>query len=83
MESNDVNTSVIQIANEFTVVTIKHVLTGGGERLVIKSQRLGFETQLDPMQLESLTWQPPALYSTLLKTPLGPGADIRALPDLV
>jgi len=71
---------IIQIANEFTVVRVGYVRTGTGERLVIRSPRLGFETQLDPLQLESLTWQTPEMYSDLLDTPYGPGAELNARP---
>jgi hypothetical protein len=71
---------IIQIANEFTVVQVGYLRTGSGERLVITSPRLGFQTQLDPLQLESLTWQTPELYSKLLDTPYGPGAELRARP---
>jgi hypothetical protein len=72
--------TIIQIANEFTVVRVGFARTGAGERLVITSPRLGFETQLDPLQLESLTWQTPELYSKLLDTPYGPGAGLNARP---
>lgn len=71
---------MIQIANEFTVITIGYTRTGGGERLVVNSPRLGFRTHLDPMQLESLTWQPPETYSTLLDTPYGPGTALHGNP---
>lgn len=71
---------IIQIANEFTVVQVGYQRTGSGERLVITSPRLGFQTLLDPLQLESLTWQRPEMYSALLNTPYGPGAELRARP---
>jgi hypothetical protein len=71
---------IIQIANEFTVVRVGYVRTGSGERLVITSPRLGFETQLDPLQLECLTWQTPEMFSKLLDTPYGPGAEMKARP---
>lgn len=71
---------IIQIANEFTVVRVGYVRTGSGERLVITSPRLGFETRLDSMQLESLTWQKPEMFSKLLDTPYGPGAELNARP---
>ena len=71
---------IIQIANEFTVVRVSYTRTGAGERLVIESPRLGFETRLDSMQLESLTWQPPEMFSNLLETPYGPGAELNARP---
>lgn len=68
--------AVFQIANEFTVVRIAYVNTGSGERMVITSPRLGYETHLDSLQLESLTWQTPELYSSLLETPYGPGTKL-------
>lgn len=71
---------IFQIANEFTVVRVGHVRIGRGEKLVITSSRLGFETQLDPLQLESLTWQTPDMYSALLDAPYGPGAQLKARP---
>lgn len=71
---------VIQIANEFTVVQLAYIRTGKGERLVVTSPKLGFETQLDPLQLECLTWQPSATFSRLLETPYGPGSEMRAKP---
>ena len=77
---NDDGEPVIQIANEFTVVQVRYVRTGNGERLVITSPRLGFEVELDPLQLESLTWQEPELFSQLLDSPYGPGAEMKARP---
>lgn len=74
------NGPIIQIANEFTSVQVSYTRTGNGERLVISSQRLGFEVQLDPLQLESLTWQEPELFSRLLESPYGPGAELKARP---
>lgn len=72
--------TIFQIANEFTVVRVRHVQIGRGEKLVVTSPRLGFETQLDPLQLESLTWQSPEMYSALLDTPYGPAAQLKARP---
>jgi hypothetical protein len=77
---NDGGEPIIQVANEFTVVQVGYTRTGAGERLVITSPRMGFRTLLDPLQLESLTWQTPDLYSTLLNTPYGPGSELRASP---
>lgn len=76
---------LIQIANEFTVVRVGYTRTGSGERLVVTSPRLGYETHLDPLQLESLTWQGPEMFSALLETPYGPGTKItnaRPLSEL-
>lgn len=77
---NDGDDPVIQISNEFTVVRVSYTQTGNGERVVISSPRLGFQVELDPLQLESLTWQKPELFSELLKSPYGPGTEMTARP---
>ncbi|QOW01558.1 hypothetical protein [Rhodococcus pyridinivorans] len=77
---NDRGEPIIQIANEFTVIQVGYTRTGSGERLVVTSPRLGFQTHLDPLQLESLTWQTPDMYSELLDTPYGPGSELKASP---
>ena len=77
---NDGDDPVIQISNEFTVVRVSYVQTGNGERVLISSPRLGFEVELDPLQLESLTWQKPELFSELLESPYGPGTEMAARP---
>lgn len=77
---NDGDDPVIQISNEFTVVRVSYTQTGNGERVVISSPRLGFHVELDPLQLESLTWQKPELFSELLKSPYGPGTEMTARP---
>jgi hypothetical protein len=77
---NEGKDPIIQIANEFTVIQVSYSNTGPGERLVITSPRMGFQTMLDPLQLESLTWQTPEMYSKLLDTPYGPGAKLNARP---
>jgi len=60
------------IANEFAEVTVHRVPTHNGVRLEIRSARLGRSILLDAVQLESLTWQDPALFSELLVDPFGP-----------
>lgn len=60
------------IANEFAEVEVRKVATGNGARLEIRSNRLGRALLLDAVQLESLTWQEPALFSELLHDPFGP-----------
>lgn len=63
------------IANEFAVVTVdKKIFTRNGERLEIASPpRLGFRIQLDPLELESLSWQTKESLSRFLEDPYGPG----------
>lgn len=60
------------IANEFAEVEVRKVAAGNGVRLEIRSNRLGRVVRLDAVQLESLTWQEPSLFSDLLCDPFGP-----------
>lgn len=62
----------IELANEFTSVAVRKVFTRNGARLEISSPRLGFRIQLDPLALESLTWQTVETFSQFLATPFGP-----------
>ena len=73
------------VANEFTQVEVRKRRTRNGERLEIVSPGLGRSILLDPLELESLTWQDPTLFSTLLATPYGPEDEPRArsLSDLL
>ena len=43
-----------------------------GVRLEIISPRLGRGIRLDPVELETLTWQPHETFSEFLHTPFGP-----------
>jgi hypothetical protein len=65
----------IQIANEFSTVWVRKVLTNNGERLEIAAPRAGRAIQLDALALESLTWQDPTLFSRFLEAPFGPPHD--------
>lgn len=62
----------VEVANEFTSVRLALVETPNGTRLEIYSPRLGHRILLDPLALESLTWQPAETFSRFLETPLGP-----------
>ena len=62
----------IEIANEFATVTVRRVETRNGVRLRIESPRLQRSIDLDPLELESLTWQSHDLFSRLLAHPFGP-----------
>lgn len=62
----------IQISNEFATIRVRKVQTRNGERLEIHSPRLGYSIRLDPLELESLTWQTSETFSKLLETPYGP-----------
>lgn len=73
-----------QIANEFTTARIRKVWTRNGERLEIQSTKLGTTIRLDPLELESLTWQDTATFSALLRDPYGPEeVQPRALSELM
>lgn len=70
----------IKIKNGYTTVIIQRVDTGNGERISIRSPKLGLETKLDPLQLESLCWQDKEIFSGFLQDPFGPEEDIE-YPD--
>ncbi|MBE3593777.1 MAG: dihydrodiol dehydrogenase [Candidatus Carbobacillus altaicus] len=72
----------IKIANEFTTVIVKKVLTRNGERLEVYSPRLGYRIHLDPLALESLSWQEVETFSKFLETPFGPGSENIAVKPL-
>lgn len=65
----------IEIANEFTVVRVRKVWTRNGERLQIEAPKLGSSILLDPLELESLTWQSHDTFSAFLETPFGAGGQ--------
>ncbi len=60
-----------ELANEFAVVMVGVVETGNGVRLRIESGRLGRSIDLDPLELEALTWQSHDLFTRLLAEPYG------------
>lgn len=62
----------VELANEYAVVLVRHVLTGNGARLEISSPRLGTSIRLDPVELEALSWLTHDKLSQLLETPFGP-----------
>ena len=71
-------TGPVSIANEFATITVERIETRNGVRLRITSARLGRSIDLDPVELETLTWQSHALFSGFLATPFGPEDDDRA-----
>ena len=62
----------VEIANEFAAVTVTRVETRNGVRLRIESARLQRSIDLDPLELESLTWQSHDLFTGFLAEPFGP-----------
>ena len=73
------------ITNEFTSIRVRKVMTRNGERLEIASAKLGFSIRLDPLELESLTWQTAETFDGFLEQPYGPepGTDTYPLTDLL
>jgi hypothetical protein len=62
----------VEVANEFAQVRLCKVLTRNGERLEIRSPKLGRGIRLDPLELESLTWQTTETFAGFLEEPFGP-----------
>jgi hypothetical protein len=62
----------VRLANEFAEVLVRKVNTRNGVRLEIVAPKLGRRIFLDPVELESLTWQTPETFSSFLRTPFGP-----------
>jgi len=62
----------IELANEYATVTVRKVYTRNGVRLEIVAPRLGRGIRLDPVELETLTWQSHETFSQWLRTPFGP-----------
>ncbi len=65
----------MELANEFASVHVRRVLTRNGVRLEIFSPRLGYRIRLDPLALESLTWQTMETFTRFLSHPFGPGNE--------
>jgi hypothetical protein len=62
----------IVIANEFSEIHVVRVETRNGSRLMIQSPKSGQWITLDPLELESLTWQSTATFSAMIGNPFGP-----------
>lgn len=62
----------ITIANEFSEVRVTRVETRNGTRLLVEAPKSGQWISLDPLELESLTWQGPATFSAMIGHPFGP-----------
>ena len=69
-----------ELSNEFASVRVRRVYTRNGVRLEISSPRLGRSIRLDPLALESLTWQPPETFSNFLRQPFGPETNSSKTP---
>jgi hypothetical protein len=62
----------ITIANEFSEIRVTRVETRNGSRLLVEAPKSGQWISLDPLALESLTWQGPATFSAMIGHPFGP-----------
>ncbi|HWJ65260.1 MAG TPA: hypothetical protein VNT31_01155 [Nocardioides sp.] len=62
----------IIIANEFSEIRVHRVDTRNGSRLLIDSPKSGQWITLDPLELESITWQNTATLSAMVGNPFGP-----------
>lgn len=71
MKSNN-ETKCFTLSNEFAAVEIRKVTSRNGMRLEIYSPALGYKIQLDPLELESLTWQNKDIFTKFLENPFGP-----------
>jgi hypothetical protein len=62
----------MELANEFARVRVERDDSGNGPRLKITSVVLNRVIYLDPLQLESLTWQKQETFTSFLESPFGP-----------
>jgi hypothetical protein len=62
----------IEIANEYSLARVRKVRTRNGERLEISAPKQEKKILLDPLELETLTWQTKETFSELFATPFGP-----------
>ncbi|OZC52470.1 hypothetical protein CH286_02470 [Rhodococcus sp. WWJCD1] len=62
----------LTIANEFAEVTVRRVETRNGVRLLIHSVRSGQWVSVDPLELESLTWQNEATFAAMVGNMFAP-----------
>jgi len=60
------------IANEFSEIRVSHVETRNGSRLLIESPKSGQWIDLDPIELEALTWQTTQTFSAMIASPFEP-----------
>jgi hypothetical protein len=68
-----------ELANEFAYVIVRVVETRNGVRLEIVAPKLGRGIRLDPVELETLTWQTHQTFSEFLRTPFGPEAEPESI----
>lgn len=64
------------LSNEFATVVVRKIDTRNGQRIEIESPKLSRSIRLDPLELESLTWQEHGVFSEMLETPFGPEREL-------
>lgn len=62
----------LTLGNEFSEIRVSKVLTRNGARLLVESPKSGQWVTLDPLELESLTWQNTATFSAMVGNPFAP-----------
>ncbi|AII10985.1 hypothetical protein [Rhodococcus opacus] len=60
------------IANEFAEVMVRKVETRNGVRLLIQSAKSGQWVSVDPLELESLTWQNEKTFAAMVGNMFAP-----------
>ena len=58
-----------EISNESATALVRKVRTGNGVRLEVYSPKVDKRVYLDPLLLDSLTWQTPETFSNTLEDP--------------
>jgi hypothetical protein len=81
VESNRNTTQVdsdhIEIANEFAMIQVRKIHTRNGAQLEISAPKQERRIRLDPLELESLTWQTSETFTSFLSTPFGPEIELE------
>ena len=75
MERPNIEDGYIEIANEFGLARVRKIRTRNGERLEISAPKQESKILLDPLELESLTWQTPETFAEFLTEPFGPETE--------
>ena len=60
------------IANEFAEVHVRKILTRNGTRLLIHAPKSGQWVSVDPLELESLTWQNEKTFASMVGNMFAP-----------
>ncbi len=69
-----------EISNASAIARLRKVRTGNGVRLEIHSPETDKRVYLDPLNIESLSWQTPETFSNILEAP-PEAADTREVEE--